>query len=282
VPPIQQVPSTDGVTLALIDLGGAGPPLLFCHPTGFHGMVWAPLAEHLAGAAHCWAVDFRGHGDSSVPASMDFAWDRMVDDVLAVVDHLGATGLKAVGHSMGGAALLMAEVRRPGTFAALWMYEPIVMPRWDGVPPSNPIAAAARRRRPRFPDRDAAYANFAAKPPLDALDPAALRAYVDHGLRPSHAADGDHAVELKCPPEVEALVFENGVAANAFDRLGEVRIPVTVAASEDGGAPARAAPVIVDALPQGRLELFPELTHFGPMQDPARVAAAIRAALDLG
>jgi hypothetical protein len=40
--------------------------------------------------------------------------------------------------------------------------------------------------------------------------------------------------------------------------------------------------VIVDALPQGRLELFPELTHFGPMQDPARIAAAIRAALDLG
>ena len=282
MPPIQQVPSTDGVTLALIDLGGEGPPLLLCHPTGFHGLVWAPLAEHLAGVAHCWAVDFRGHGDSSVPASMDFAWDRMVDDVLAVVDHLGATGVKAVGHSMGGAALLMAEMRRPGTFAALWMYEPIVMPRWDGVPPSNPIAATARRRRPSFPDLDAAYANFAAKPPLNALDPAALRAYVEHGLRPSHAADGDHAVELKCPPEVEALVFENGIAANAFDRLGEVRIPVTVAASEDGGAPARVAPLIVDALPQGRLELFPELTHFGPMEDPAAIAAAIRAALDLG
>jgi pimeloyl-ACP methyl ester carboxylesterase len=282
VPPIQQVPSTDGVTLALIDLGGEGPPLLFCHPTGFHGMVWAPLAGHLAGVAHSWAVDFRGHGDSSVPASMDLAWDRMVDDVLAVVDHLGTAGLKAVGHSMGGAALLMAEMRRPGTFAGLWLYEPIVMRRWDGVPPSNPIAAAARRRRPSFPDRDAAYANFAAKPPLNALDPAALRAYVEHGLRPSHAADGERAVELKCTPEVEALVFENGVVANAFDRLAEVRIPVTVAASEDGGGPARAAPAIVDTLPRGRLELFPELTHFGPMEDPARIAAAIHAALDLG
>ncbi len=282
MPPIQQVPSTDGVTLALIDLGGEGPPLLFCHPTGFHGMVWAPLAERLAGVAHCWAVDFRGHGDSSVPASMDFAWERMVDDVLAVVDHLGTAAVKAVGHSMGGAALLMAEMRRPGTLAGLWLYEPIVMPRLDGVPPSNPIAAAARRRRRSFPDSDAAYANFAAKPPLNALDPAALRSYVDHGLRPSHAADGDHAVELKCAPEVEALVFENGVAADAFHRLGEVRIPVTVAASEDGGAPARVAPLIVDALPQGRLELFPELTHFGPMEDPAGIAAAIRAALDLG
>jgi pimeloyl-ACP methyl ester carboxylesterase len=282
VPPIQQVPSTDGVTLALIDLGGEGPPLLFCHPTGFHGMVWAPLAEHLARVAHCWAVDFRGHGDSSVPASMDFAWERMADDVLAVVDHLGTAAVKGVGHSMGGTALLMAEMRRPGTFAGLWLYEPIVMPRWDGVPPANPIAAAARRRRPSFPDRDAAYANFAAKPPLSALDPAALRSYVDHGLRPRNAADGDHAVELKCAPEVEALVFENGVAADAFHRLGDVRIPVTVAASEDGGGPARVAPLIVDALPQGRLVLFPELTHFGPMEDPAGIAAAIRAALDLG
>jgi pimeloyl-ACP methyl ester carboxylesterase len=282
VPPIQQVPSTDGVTLALIDLGGEGPPLLFCHPTGFHGMVWAPLAEHLAGVAHSWAVDFRGHGDSSVPASMDFAWDRMVDDVLTVVDHLGTADMKAVGHSMGGAALLMAEMRRPGTFAGLWLYEPIVLPRWDGVPASNPIAAAARRRRRSFPDRDAAYANFAAKPPLNALDPTALRAYVDHGLRPSPAADGDHAVELKCAPEVEALVFENGVAANAFDRLTEVRISVTVAASEDGGGPAQVAPLIVDALPRGRLELFPELTHFGPMEDPAGIAAAIRAGLNLG
>jgi pimeloyl-ACP methyl ester carboxylesterase len=282
VPSIQHVPSTDGVTLALIDLGGDGPPLLFCHPTGFHGMTWAPLAAHLAGVAHSWALDFRGHGDSSVPQSMDFTWERMVDDVLAVVDRLGITDIKAIGHSMGGAALLMAEMRRPGTFAALWLYEPIVLPKLDGVPQSNPIAATARRRRRSFPDRQAAYDNFAAKPPLNTLDAAALQAYVDHGLRPRHATDGDETVALKCRPEVEALVFENGVVADAFDRLAEVRIPVTVAASDDGGGPARVAGSIVDALPHGRLERFPELTHFGPMEDPAGIASAIRADLDLG
>jgi pimeloyl-ACP methyl ester carboxylesterase len=281
VAPIHQVPSTDGVTLTLIDLGGDGSPLLFCHPTGFHGMIWAPLAAHLADVAHSWALDFRGHGDSTAPASMDFAWERMVDDVLAVIDHLGMTDVKAVGHSMGGTALLMAELRRPGTLAGLWLYEPIVFPRFEGVSASNPMAAAARRRRPWFPNREAAYANFAAKPPLDSLDPHALRAYVDHGLRARHTTDGDGAVELKCTPEVEALVFENGAAAGAFDRLGDVRIPVTVAASGDGG-PAQVAPLIADALFQGRFERFPQLTHFGPMEDPAGIADAIRAALDLG
>jgi pimeloyl-ACP methyl ester carboxylesterase len=246
-------------------------------------MIWAPLAAHLADVAHSWAVDFRGHGDSPAPASMDFAWDRMVDDVLAVIDDLRITAVKAVGHSMGGAALLLAEMRRPGTFAGLWLYEPVVFPRSEGVPASNPMAAAARRRRPWFPNAEAAYANFAAKPPLGSLDPAALRAYVDHGLRPCHTADGDHAVELKCSPEVEALVFENGLpaAAATFDRLAEVRIPVTIAASVDGGGPAHAAPLIVDALPHGRLERF-RLTHFGPMEDPAGIAAALRADLDLG
>jgi pimeloyl-ACP methyl ester carboxylesterase len=282
VPPIHEVPSTDGVTLALIDLGGDGPPLLFCHPTGFHGMIWAPLAAHLQEVAHGWAVDFRGHGDSTTPATMDFAWERMVDDILAVIDCLGAVDVRGVGHSMGGTALLLAEMRRPGTFARLWLYEPIAFPRSVGGFVPNPIAAAARRRRPRFPDREAAYENFAAKPPLDSLDPAALRAYVDHGLRPCDTGDGNHAVELKCTPEVEALVFENGATAGAFDRLAEVRIPVTVAASVDGGGPARVAPAIAEALPQGRLERFPDLTHFGPMEDPAGIAAAIRAALELG
>ncbi|MGH9230495.1 MAG: alpha/beta fold hydrolase [Acidimicrobiales bacterium] len=283
MPPIQQVPSTDGVTLALIDLGGDGPPLLFCHPTGFHGMIWAPVAAHLAEVAHGWALDFRGHGDSTTPASMDFAWARMVDDVLAVIHHLGASDVKAVGHSMGGAALLLAELRRPGTFAGLWLYEPIALPRSEGRSASNPIAATARRRRPWFPDREAAYTNFAAKPPLDALDPAALRAYVDHGLRPRHPDDGDDAVELKCSPEVEARVFENGASAGAFDRLGDVRVAVTVAAGGDGGGgPAQVAPLIADALPQGRLARFPHLTHFGPLEDPAGIADAIRAGLDLG
>jgi pimeloyl-ACP methyl ester carboxylesterase len=296
--PILQVPSTDGVTLALIDLGGDGPPLLFCHPTGFHGMTWAPLAEHLAGVAHGWALDFRGHGDSTSPASMDFAWDGMADDVLAVIDHLGladaaegdGTGrVRAVGHSMGGAALLLAELRRPGTMAALWLFEPIVFPPFEGMAPGkHPIAAAARRRRPWFPDRDAAYANFATKPPLDTLDRAALRAYVDHGLRPRNPHDGDgdaggnDAVELKCSPEVEAQVFENSLSANLFERLGDIHVPVTVAVSGDGGGPAQVGPLIADALAQGGLEHFPQLTHFGPMEDPAGMAAAIRKRLDLG
>jgi hypothetical protein len=149
---------------------------------------------------------------------------------------------------------------------------------------ANPMADAARRRRPWFPDREAAYANFASKPPLSTLAPAALRAYVDHALRdvPGAGADDDGTVALKCTPEVEARVFEGSLQPTLFARLGEVRCPVTVAVSGDAAGPAFLGPLVADALADGRLERHPTLTHFGPMQDPAGMAAAVRAALELG
>jgi pimeloyl-ACP methyl ester carboxylesterase len=276
--PTLRVASSDGVTLAVHDFGGDGPDVLMCHPTGFHGWVWAPVADRLRSVAHCWALDFRGHGDSSVPASGSFRWPGMAEDVLAVVDHLGLTGVRGVGHSMGGAALLLAEQARPGTMQALWCYEPIVFPGGEGRP-GNPMAVAARRRRPSFPSREDALSHYASKPPLGSFDRDALVAYVEHGFR--DRPDGD--VELKCAPEVEALVFEAGVGNDTgFDRLGEVGCVTTVAASGDGAPPAKLAPYVAEALPHGRLERFRELTHFGPMEDPGAIATAIRTALTLG
>jgi pimeloyl-ACP methyl ester carboxylesterase len=275
----ERLASTDGVELALHDLGGDGPTVLLCHPTGFHGLVWGPVADELAAVAHCWAVDFRGHGDSTLPAGGNMAWRGAADDVVAVADRLGITrDGRAVGHSMGGAALLLAEQARPGTFGRMWLYEPIVFPPVEGEPPRGGLADAARRRRPSFPDRDTAYANYAAKPPLSRLAPAALRAYVDHGFR--EGPDGD--VVLKCTPEVEAATFDAGTRANAFVGLPGVGSRVVVAASGDEQAPAAIAPLVAQSLPHGRLERHPELTHFGPMEDPALIATAIRQALDLG
>jgi pimeloyl-ACP methyl ester carboxylesterase len=269
------VPSTDGVTVVVHDLSSESDsraPVLLVHATGFHGYVWQPFADHLR-HHHAYAPDLRGHGDATAPRSGDFAWDGFADDVLAIVDSLRFEHLDAVGHSKGGAALLLAEARSPGTFRSLYLYEPVVMPaQWaaDTVG-SNPLADGALRRRPVFDSRDAAYENFAVKPPFSVLDPAALRAYVDHGFED----EPDGTVRLKCAPEHESQVYRMGPQHNAFERLHEVTCPVTVARGglADFG-PAAVAQPVAEALPDGRLEVFEDLGHFGPLEDPAAVAEA--------
>jgi pimeloyl-ACP methyl ester carboxylesterase len=270
-----RIPSTDGVTLAVHDLGGEGPTLLLCHATGFHGMVWRPLAMSLLDAFHCWSIDFRGHGDSSSP-DIDYDWDGFADDVLAVVDGLELERPFAVGHSKGGASLLLAEERRPGTFRAMWHYEPVVFPP-DAADAEgqNPLAEGARKRREVFDSHEAAYANFASKPPLDVLREDALRAYVEHGF----GLQPDGTVLIKCRAEHEARVYSMARHHHAFESLHMVRCPVVVARGRLVPGPAMVAEVVAEALPGGRLEVYEHLGHFAPMEDPDGMGAAARAFL---
>lgn len=283
---MDRVRSTDGVILALHDLGGDGPPLLLTHATGFCGRVWEPVARRLGDAFHCWAPDLRGHGESETPHGIDFHWSGFADDVLAVVDHLHQDGpLTAVGHSKGGAALLLAEQRRPGTFGALYCYEPVVFPGDPDNPDDsgsagsgrgNALADGALHRRDRFASAEEAFENFSSKPPLSALRPDALRAYVDGGFR----SDEDGSLTLRCRPENEAQVYRMGANHGAFARLGEIEIPTTIAqGGTDQVGPAAFAPAIADALPHGELVVFHDLGHFGPLEDPDAVADDIRRAV---
>lgn len=279
---MRRLKTADGVHLALHDLGGArgATPLLFVHGTGFCGQVFAPLAVQLGRAFRCWAVDMRGHGLSPLPDGASLDWDVLAQDVLAVVDRFDELrGCMAVGHSAGGAAVLLAEARRPGTFGALWTYEPIMWPDPDGGRErADWLAEGAGRRRDRFASRDEAYANFSSKRPLNVLAPAVLRAYVEHGF--ADAGDGSGEVVLRCHPAVEAAIYRGGVARGRFEQLAKVECPVVVACGgrSDAIGPAVARP-IAEALPAGRLSVFEGLAHFGPLEDPARAARAILADL---
>ena len=65
-----------------------------------------------------------------------------------------------------------------------------------------------------------------------------------------------------------------------FEHLGEVTCPVTVARGvDDGPGPAALVPLIAGGLANATVEEHPELGHFGPLEDPASVAASIAAAI---
>jgi pimeloyl-ACP methyl ester carboxylesterase len=270
------VTTADGARVVVHDLGGRGPDLLMVHATGMHGMVWEPVAHHLADRFHCWAPDLRGHGDSTPPPDPPHDWSGFRHDLLAVVEALGLRGGLAVGHSMGGANLMATEALHPGTFGALWVFEPAVaIGRRDDDPKSNDSIAVAAHRRATFASKEAARDRYGSRPPLDCFTAEALWAYVDHGFRELD----DGTVELKCLPAVEAGVFDGFLRAGVDALLPRVGCPVFVA---NGVAPGQSMDVgmgraMAALLPHGEVVELPGLNHFGPMQAPDVLAASILA-----
>lgn len=275
------------MTVAVHDLGGSGPDLLMAHATGFHGRVWQPVADLLADTFHCVAFDQRAHGDSPPPADGNYAWAGLADDARAAMAAAGLHHPLAVGHSAGGAALLLVEEDDPGTFPALWCFEPVVFPPFGETAAGpaarsapnplvpNPLAESARRRRSTFPSRQAALDNYASKPPMSAFAPDALAAYVEHGF-----VDADGGVRLACEPESEARFYEMSREHSAFERLDRVACPVTLAYGTETThfPPAIFAAQAERLASPARVEPITGLGHFGPLEDPVRIAASIRAA----
>ncbi len=276
---MRTVPVPGGPAIAVHDLGGSGPDVFLAHAAGFHGRAWEPVARRLADRFHCIAYDVRGHGDSVVEGDPADGWDwaTLARDALAVVDALGLDRPLGLAHSSGATALLLAEAARPGTFSALYCFEPIGPPTDDDYPPmpDRPMAVGARRRRAAFASREEAEATYGAKPPLSALSPEGLHAYVEHGF--ADAEDG--SVRLKCRPEHEAHMYEYGFAHDVRRRLGDVRCPVVLARGDASVAvPAGVLEAWAERLPNGRVDVLPGVGHLAPLEDPDLVAQAVATA----
>ena len=262
--------------IALASWEGPGTAVLAVHATGFCKELWGPVASLLP-PHRLVAFDQRGHGDSSTPPPPYDWWD-LGRDVLAVVEGCRLARPAGLGHSSGAAALLMAELLRPGTFASLILVEPIVFP----LPPVRtedfPMTRAALRRRRVFPSPEAAAESWRGRGAFAGWSETALALYAAHGLR--REAGG---WVLKCAPETEAEFYRGATAHGVWGRLHEVSCPVLLAA----GAGSDSHPIpFMEAmrarLGGARLEVVAGAGHFLPMEQPEAVAALVRSLLDGG
>ena len=273
--------SSDGVSLAVHDYNPESHlrTVLFSHATGFHGRVFDPVASALTSTNHCITFDYRGYGDSTCPPDWQVEWAGYGDDALAAARHAAHDGqIIGAGHSMGGAALVMAALREPQLFRALVLFEPIIFPlatpdQQRGGP--SPLVEGARRRRAVFASFDDALANYSSKPPLNIFDANALRAYVMFGFK----SQADGSITLKCLPEHEARTYETGANHETWNDLGKLAVPTWVISGADMPmSPASIAPGIAAQIPCATFVRHEQLTHFGPMQDPQMFVECVRAA----
>ncbi|WP_122982223.1 alpha/beta fold hydrolase [Actinoplanes teichomyceticus] len=98
-----------GVTIAYRTAGDPGAtPMVLLHGLGDSSADWHSVLPGLAATHHVYALDLRGHGDSSHPGS--YSLPLMRDDVLGLLDAAGIHRCVLVGHSMGAmVAALLAQ-----------------------------------------------------------------------------------------------------------------------------------------------------------------------------
>ncbi|MBI1735865.1 MAG: alpha/beta hydrolase [Candidatus Rokubacteria bacterium] len=267
--PPERVHGDGGVGIAAYRFGGAGPPLLLVHATGFHAHCWLPLLDPLRARFTVFAFDLRGHGESETPPGTEaYGFVRMARDLAAVLDHFGRPRVAAIGHSVGAALVIQAELDVPGTMTRAVLFEPIVLPPEQTE--ETKAAGAARKRRHVFDSTAQMIERWSSRPPFDTFDPAALAAYVEHGVR----ARPDGTVALKCSREAEVATFVNDTRTSIWAALGRYGTPSLIVAG--GRSTSRAAPLAerqAARMANARAERFETLTHFLPFERPREMAA---------
>jgi pimeloyl-ACP methyl ester carboxylesterase len=105
--------TNDGVRLYFEETG-TGHPVIFVHEFAGDLRSWEPQMRHFGKRFRGVAFNARGFPPSDVPEDISFySQGRAADDILAVLDRIGAPKAHIVGLSMGGFATLHFGFRHP-------------------------------------------------------------------------------------------------------------------------------------------------------------------------
>ncbi len=130
----------NGINLRYHRTGGAKPPLLLAHGVTDLGLVWTRVARVLEATYDVIMVDARGHGGSDTPAGGYAAADHAAD-LAGVIEALGLSEVRVLGHSMGAGAATVLAATRPELVSRLVLEDP----SWRGAPRLDEDIAEWRR-----------------------------------------------------------------------------------------------------------------------------------------
>ncbi|MBB6124178.1 alpha/beta fold hydrolase [Sphingobium subterraneum] len=146
----------DGTKLHVKDMG-EGQPVILIHGWPLTGDMWEYQVVALLEAGYrVITYDRRGFGQSGHPAGA-YDYDRLADDLAAIVDHLDLSSVDLVGFSMGGGEVVRylrrhgsSKVRRAVLVASVVPYMLKDDSNPDGVDSSDFDTMRAQIREDRF------------------------------------------------------------------------------------------------------------------------------------
>jgi len=259
--------------------------LLFSHANSFPAATYGVLFRSLrARGFTVKAVDRYGHHpDYPVTNNWPHLVQQLHDLAAREVEKAGEPAF-LVGHSLGGFLSLMCAARHPQLARGVLLLDAPLLGGWKAqalramkgtqLVGSLSPGAVSRKRKNRWPSREAALEHFRHKKAFARWEPQVLADYVAHGTRD----EGGERV-LAFDRDIETAIY-NTLPDN-LDRLLQ-RHPLQCKAAFIGALQsqemAQVGMAMTHKVVQGRVTML-DGSHLFPMEKPVATAAAIEAAL---
>jgi pimeloyl-ACP methyl ester carboxylesterase len=259
--------------------------IVFSHANSFPAGTYAVLFKHLRSRGFTVkAVDKFGH-DADYPVSNN--WPGLVQQLhdLAAreVDKAGEPAF-LVGHSLGGFLSAMCAARHPQLAHGVLLLDSPLLGGWKAhalrAAKRTPLVgslspgAVSRKRKNRWPSKEAALEHFRHKKAFARWDPQVLADYIAQG---THEEDGQRVLSFE--RDIETAIY-NTLPDN-MDALLK-RHPLRCAAAFIGGLQSeeirQVGMAMTARITEGRITML-EGSHLFPMEKPLATAAAIEASL---
>jgi pimeloyl-ACP methyl ester carboxylesterase len=246
------------------EVKGDGEPLLMIHGLGYDRFGWGRLPDLLAADLQVVVFDNRGVGDSDVPAG-PYAVSQLAEDAVAVLDAAGIGAAHVLGVSLGGYIAQELALTYPERLRKL-----VLASTAPGGPRSVPMPAAGLEAFGRFPTMERE---------------AGLRLMVENSLGQYGVREQPELVE-----EIYAYRLERGptlagwqaqayagATFDAYDRIPGIRAETLVLqGGADNVVDPRNADLLVELIPNARLELIPDRGHLLVWQEAERLAPIVK------
>ena len=248
------------------DVAGDGPLLIFLHGVGGERRNWLRQVATFGARFTAVAIDLRGYGDSEDYRD-DLSFTDFADDVVRVIDWIGARAAHVCGLSMGGRIALDLIGRHPDRVLSLTLAD-----------------TSAGSKESQDPAKVAAFLDARRKPLLDGQTPAQLAPVLVEALIGPNATPDQRAMLTASLAALHAESYVKTLEAvtrfTDFPDFADIAVPVLViTGSEDRVAPPHIARAMAETIPGARFAEIAGAGHVSNIEAPEAFEAVLDAFL---
>jgi len=256
------------------------PTIVFSHANGFPAGTYRVLVDTWRAVGYTvHAIEKYGH-DERFPVTSN--WPHLRNQLIQFVEHEAVAPVFLVGHSLGGYLSLLAASRRPELVRGVILLDSPILAgplakavqfaKAMGIGERFSPGRVSKRRRQHWPNAEAAYAHFAAKPAFARWPPEVLRDYIASGVQPITGVEG-HGLAFR--REIETTIY-NTVPHHmtALLRKHPLKCPLAFVGGTRSTENRQVGLRATERLTHGRMS-WVEGSHLFPFERPADASEAV-------